>query len=86
MSWLKISCYCSSTCLWTVCGLLRMNKKILNEIKKKWDEDRKVNLVKRKDRKRKRKKKKKKKNTVQERSTQKCDKGLTFYIEVNLML
>lgn len=36
--------------------------------------------------KKKEKKKEEKKNTVQERSTQKCDKGLTFYIEVNLML
>lgn len=39
-----------------------------------------------KKRQKKKEKKKEKKNTVQERSTQKCDKGLTFYIEVNLML
>lgn len=85
MSWLKISCYCSSTCLWTVCGLLRMNKKKIEWNKKKWDEDRKVNLSQKK-RQKKKEKKKKKKTTDQEQSTQKCDKGLTFYIEVNLML
>lgn len=61
MSWLKISCYCSSTCLWTVCGLLRMNKKKLNEIKKKmrWGQEGKSSQKKRQKKKEKKKEKKK---------------------------